>query len=306
MIIDIDDEIRINNDKDNCIVLGNFDGFHIGHQELIKNLINVSKTNNMKPSILLFKEHTRNVLDKNEFKYLTKLSDKIEICKRLGLENIFIIKFENIKDLTPTEFLDFLKNKLNVNGIVVGDDYKFGEFAKGDSSLMKEYCNNNKIFLKVISQIKTKNEIVKSTTIRKMIEDGKVKDANLLLGRPYRINGIVNHGFKRGRKLGFPTANTSIEKGYILPKEGVYLTKTIVDDNEKYNSLSFVGKNITFDGEELKIETYILDYSGDLYGKKISIDFMDFIRNNKKFNDSKDLVNQIKKDIENSRKLLKN
>lgn len=303
MIIDLDNEIK-GICKENCIVLGNFDGFHIGHKELVKKMLDISKNKNLNPSILLFKEHTKSSLDKDEFKYLTTLNDKIEICKQLGLDNIFIINFDNIKTLSPIEFLDFLKDKLNIKGIVVGDDYTFGNFAKGDILLMKEYCEQNQIVLNTISQVKIKNNIIKSTNIRILIEEGKVEDAAVLLGRPYKINGIVNHGFKRGRKLGFPTANISIERGYILPKEGVYLTKTITEKNEVYNSLSFVGKNITFNEEELKIETYILDFSDDLYGKEISIEFMNFIRDNKKFDDPKDLVNQIKIDIENSRKLI--
>lgn len=305
MIIDLDNEIK-GITKDNCIVLGNFDGFHIGHQKLIKKLLEVSENKNLNPSILLFKEHTKSALDNDEFKYLTKLNDKIDICKQLGLDNIFIVNFENIKSLTPIEFLNFLKDKLNVKGIIVGDDYTFGEFARGDIQLMKEYCGKNQILLNTIAQVKLKDNIIKSTNIRNLIEDGKVEEAAILLGRPYKINGIVNHGYKRGRKLGFPTANISIERGYILPKEGVYLTKTITDDKKEYNSLSFVGKNITFNEEELKIETYILDYTGDLYGKEICIEFMNFIRSNKKFNDPKDLVNQINMDIEYSRKLLKN
>lgn len=305
MIIDLDNEIK-GITKDNCIVLGNFDGFHIGHQELIKKLLEVSEIKNLNPSILLFKEHTKSALDKDEFKYLTKLNDKIDICKQHGLSNIFIITFDNIKSLAPIEFLNFLKDKLNVKGIIVGDDYTFGEFARGDIQLMKEYCDKNQILLNTIAQVKLNDNIIKSTNIRNLIEDGKVEEAAILLGRPYKINGIVNHGYKRGRKLGFPTANISIERGYILPKEGVYLTKTITDDKKEYNSLSFVGKNITFNEEELKIETYILDYTGDLYGKEICIEFMNFIRSNKKFNDPKDLVNQINMDIEYSRKLLKN
>ncbi|WP_237036330.1 bifunctional riboflavin kinase/FAD synthetase [Mediannikoviicoccus vaginalis] len=305
MIIDLDKKIN-GIDKDNCIVLGNFDGFHIGHQELIKKLLEVSESKKLNPSILLFKEHTKSALDKDEFKYLTKLDDKIDICKQFGLDNIFIINFDNIKSLTPIEFLNFLKDKLNVKGIIVGDDYTFGEFAKGDIQFMKEYCYKNKILFNTITQVKLEGNIIKSTNIRSLIEDGKVEEAAIFLGRPYKINGIVNHGFKRGRKLGFPTANISIERGYILPKEGVYLTKTITDDKKEYNSLSFVGKNITFNEEELKIETYILDFSGDLYGKEIYIEFMNFIRSNKKFDDPKDLVNQINMDIEKSRKLLKN
>lgn len=305
MIIDLDKKIN-GIDKDNCIVLGNFDGFHIGHQELIKKLLEVSESKKLNPSILLFKEHTKSALDKDEFKYLTKLDDKIDICKHLGLDNIFIINFDNIKSLTPIEFLNFLKDKLNVKGIIVGDDYKFGEFAKGDIQFMKEYCYKNKILFNTITQVKLEGNIIKSTNIRSLIEDGKVEEAAIFLGRLYKINGIVNHGFKRGRKLGFPTANISIDRKYILPKEGVYLTKTITDDKKEYNSLSFVGKNITFNEEELKIETYILDFSGDLYGKEIYIEFMNFIRSNKKFDDPKDLVNQINMDIEKSRKLLKN
>ncbi|WP_300410553.1 bifunctional riboflavin kinase/FAD synthetase [Lagierella sp.] len=301
-------EISKNNFKLNSnfvIALGNFDGFHIGHQSLIDELVEVSKETNLTPSVLLFKEHTKKVLEGKTFKYLTNLDDKIEILKGLKITDVFITDFQDIRNMTPIEFLDFLTKGLNVRAIVVGNDYKFGQFAKGNIKLLSEYCNENGLYLKILNQVETLDSPVKSTNIRKLIQSGKVREAKELLGRPYRVTGTVNHGYKRGRTLGFPTANITDLFDYILPKEGVYLTKTYIDGFvEFYYSLSFVGKNITFSEDELKIETYILDFDGDLYGKKLKIEFLDFIRDNIKFKNAEDLTIQIHKDIETARNIL--
>ncbi len=292
--------------KDNFVIaLGNFDGFHIGHQSLIHELLKASKESNLTPSVLLFKEHTKNVLEDTPFKYLTNLNDKIEILQDLGIEDVFVADFQDIRNLTPEEFLEFLSNNLNVMGIVVGNDYKFGKFASGDIDFLSYYCEENNLYLKVLNQVETMDSPIKSTNIRNLIKSGKVAQAKELLGRPYRVRGNVDHGYKRGRTLGFPTANISDLKDYILPKEGVYLTKTYIEGYKyPYYSLSFVGKNITFLENELKVETYILDFNGDLYGKELKLEFLDFIRDNIKFNNAEDLSNQINKDIETARNLL--
>lgn len=304
MIFDLDKE-KYNLTEDFCIALGNFDGLHLGHQCIIKQLIKMSKAKNCHPSVLLFKEHTKTALEKKEFKSLTKLEDKIELLNSMGINNIFLIDFNNIKNLSPDEFLNNLKNELNIVGIVVGNDYKFGKAASGNIEYLKKFCELNNICLNTLEQVQLGETPIKSTNIRNLIQIGNVRDASTLLGRPYQISGTVTHGYHRGRLLGFPTANTSDLNGYILPKEGVYLTKTrIIDLNEEYYSLSFVGKNVTFNENEIKIETYILDYNGDVYGKKIAIKFLDFIRDNIKFNSTEELVSQIFKDTENARKLI--
>lgn len=303
-IINILEDFKI---KDNVILaLGNFDGIHKGHRELIKYVKDISREQDNKSSILLFNEHTKDVLNPNDLvAKLTNTEDKIEILSEIGIDYIFMVDFEDIKSVMPDQFITLLKNRLNCKGIVVGKDYRFGKNAQGDIETLKKLCENNGLILQVVDSVKENNIIVKSTIIRNYIKNSKLNEANKLLCRNYSIKGKVVHGEKRGRLLGFPTANIVNEFNYILPYEGVYYTKTSIEgDNRKYDSLSFVGKNLTFNEYSEKIETYIFDFNDDIYGKIIKIEFINFIRINYKFDSKEELIKQMWKDVESANKLI--
>ncbi|QQK07627.1 bifunctional riboflavin kinase/FAD synthetase [Miniphocaeibacter halophilus] len=289
--------------KDNIVFgLGNFDGIHRGHRFLIERVKEISTNYKYKSGILLFTQHTKDILNPNNpTPKLTSTNDKIDILSKLNIDYVFLINFRTISNLLPSEFITLLINQLNCKGIVVGNDYRFGKKAAGDINLLKELCYENKIILNIIDTIKDKNINIKSTNIRKYINEGMIIEANKLLGRNYFITGNVIHGEKRGRELGFPTANMINDYNYVLPREGVYYTKTTIiskNSEKKYDSLSFIGNNITFNEFDKKIETFIFDFSHNIYGEIIRVEFIDFIRQNFKFNSKLELINQMNKDVE--------
>lgn len=285
----------------NAVALGNFDGVHIGHQELINSNINEAKKRNLKSTVLVFRNHTKEILKKNgdsKIQLLTSFDQKIDILKGFGLDTLYIADFnENLMKLSPEEFVDnILLKKLNTKLVTVGFNYRFGYKASGDVELLKKIGLDKGIDVNIIPPVYVGHEIVSSTAIRNSIKAGDIKKANRFLGRNFTIIGSVVKGKNRGRKLGFPTANIKLIDNYVLPKQGVYITNTIVD-GEKLISLTNIGYNPTFNEDELKIETYILDFNGNLYGKTLQIQFIDFIRDDVKFNTAQELIEQIEKDV---------
>jgi riboflavin kinase/FMN adenylyltransferase len=285
----------------NAVALGNFDGVHIGHQELINSNINEAKKRNLKSTVLVFRNHTKEILKKNgdsKIQLLTSFDQKIDILKGFGLDTLYIADFnENLMKLSPEEFVDnILLKKLNTKLVTVGFNYRFGYKASGDVELLKKIGLDKGIDVNIMPPVYVGDEIVSSTAIRNSIKAGDIKKANRFLGRNFTIIGSVVKGKNRGRKLGFPTANIKLIDNYVLPKQGVYITNTIVD-GEKLISLTNIGYNPTFNEDELKIETYILDFNGNLYGKTLQIQFIDFIRDDVKFNTAQELIEQIEKDV---------
>ena len=295
-IINISDykEIRFST----AIVLGNFDGLHLGHQELIKTMVKRSKELGLVPSLFLFSQHTKNVTEKNGPKMITANEQKIRLAKELGVEIAYILEFnEDVMKLSGEEFIrDIIINKLNGKLIVVGFDYKFGYKASGDASYLIELGSKYDIDIIIVNPIEQGDMVISSSDIRKLISSGEIIRVTELMGRPYSILGKVINGSNRGNKLGFPTANIELLENYILPKNGVYATNTIVN-NKKYLSATNIGNNPTFEENHLKIETFILDFNDNIYGEIIEIEFLDFIRDDLKFHNVDDLIVQMESDI---------
>jgi len=287
--------------KGNAVALGNFDGVHIGHQELIKSNIIEAKKRNLKSAVLVFRNHTKETLKKNsnhKVQLLTNFNQKIDILRGFGLDTIYLANFnEALMKLSPEEFIDkILIKKLNTKLITVGFNYRFGYKASGDVELLKKISIEKEIEVNIMPPVYIEQEIVSSTVIRNSIKAGNIKKAKKFLGRNFSIIGSVIEGKNRGRKLGFPTANIKLHDNYVIPKEGVYVTNTFID-GQKFISLTNIGYNPTFNESELKIETFILDFNGNLYGKTLEIEFIDFIRDDIKFNSAQELINQIEEDV---------
>lgn len=280
-----------------AVSLGNFDGVHLGHQKLMKNNLEISKKYNLEPAVLLFKENTKLRL-KQEKEYMTSLEDKIEILASMGIETFCLIDFdEKFMNLSPREFIsEIINKKLNASYVICGKDYRFGKKASGDIETLDKFEERYDYKTSVVDFEKEEDDNkISSNHIRDIIREGNIKKSNTLLGRNYKIKGRVVDGMKRGRTLNFPTANLDLSFNYVLPVDGVYLTKVIVD-NESYYGLTNVGTNPTFENADRKIETYILDFDQNIYGKDISIEFIDFFRYDIKF-DSKDaLIDQMNSD----------
>ncbi len=292
-----------------AIGLGNFDGFHKGHRDIVEKTIQKAKEYNVKSSILLFKQHTNEVFPHFPRYYINSLEDKIEILEEYGVDYIFTINFTyEFAQLTKEEFiLDFIRKELNAKYIICGPDYTYGKLSKGTVSDLYEMEKTNDIKVFVEDYTMIKDEKISSTTIRKLLYQGRVSEAYKLLNRPYTIRGNVVHGFKIGSKvLGYPTANIETNFRYILPKEGVYLTNLILKNN-KYLSLTSIGTNPTVtDSREIKLETFIIDFDKKIYGEEVKIEFLEWIRDQIKFDSKDELIDQMNKDYQYALKYKKN
>jgi len=280
-----------------AVALGFFDGFHIGHKKLFEIL--TSNANQRKKVVFTFKNHPDKLLGLDT-KYILTNSERLEFFEKYGIDDVYFIEFnKEFMQIDKDRFIeDILIEKLNVSLVVVGYDFTFGYKAEGNSEYLCEKLKNFGRECIVIEPVKYQGQVVSSTLIRNLIMEGNVKLANSMLGFCFFIKGIVKKGNRLGRKMGFPTLNIGFDKNKVVPKRGVYVTNTIID-NQKYLSLTNIGFNPTVSKtESLKIETHVLDFEQQAYGKEITIEFIDFIRDEKKFVNLQELKNQIDKDIE--------
>lgn len=289
---------------DIVVALGNFDGFHIGHQKLISELNNVKLNKGYKSAVFLFVNHTKDLIFNQNFSRIMSFEDKLKKLESFKIDYVFSIDFsEKIKSLTPIEFLDFLTINLNVKHIVVGKDYRFSKNREGNIDFIESYMKEKQLSCTIIEKLSYDNSEISSTKIIEYIKTGKIELANTMLGDYFSIKGKVIQGFQRGRNLGYPTANLDMSFNYVMVKEGVYLTKTIVDGKD-YFSFSSVGHNPTFDNKKSTIESHIFDFHEDIYGKDIELCFLKRLRDNIKFNSIEELIEQLKKDEIKCRELI--
>lgn len=309
------DQIRIydlNSDlpdlEKKVVTLGYFDGVHLGHQKLMKRNVDLSKKYGLTPSILLFKENTSTTV-KDEKRYLSSLEDKVEILSQLGIKTFCLVNFdENFMKLSPKDFIKtIIAEKLNAKIIIVGDDYRFGYKASGNVDTLREYEDIFSYKTDVVDfEMEDDHEKISSGHIRDMVRDGEIARANKYLGRPYKMRGKVIHGKQRGRLLNFPTANLEPSFPYVMPRDGVYLTITNIR-GENYYGLTNIGSNPTFEeGDDKKIETFIFDFNQSIYGENISVEYIEFLRPDYKFNSAEELIAQMDKDKENGLKYIEN
>lgn len=293
------DEYNIEKYNDKKVTaLGNFDGIHLGHQELIKKAIELSKINNISSSAFTFRQHTMKTICKKKFpKLLITNRKKLEEFSKFMLDYAIIFDFnKDFSLLSPENFIkDILIDKLNMKIAVVGENYRFGYRASGDIQLLKSFSKIYDYKVEVIEPVKLNKIIISSSYIRSLIQEGKIEEANKCLGRYFSLEGYVTSGRKVGRKLGFPTANISIDRDYILPLNGVYLTRVKIL-NKYFLGITNVGINPTFNVNNLSVETYIIDFNKNIYGMFIEVEFIKRLRDEIKFNSVEELIEQMKKD----------
>lgn len=283
--------------KESVITIGNFDGLHRGHQVLIKKTTEYAKENNISSIVFTFKNHPVNYFKPNSVKNIITNYEKIELLKSMNVDYIINIPFDEY--MTKISGHDFVKevllDTLGAKKIIVGHDFTFARNKEGNINLLKELSKIYGFELEIVNSIKLDNIRVSSTNIRELISNGDVEKAYKYLGRYYKLSGEVIHARKIGRTIGFPTANISIDKNMIVPKVGIYATKVYID-GEIYYGATNVGYNPTVNGKNLSIETNILEFNDDIYGKIITIEFLERIRDEKKFNGIEELKNQLQKD----------
>lgn len=283
--------------EESVIALGNFDGVHRGHIELIKKAIEDAKKLNIKSSLLLFNEHTDNLVKVGKKEIITTNKTKFEILENLGVDIIYLINFtKEFMAYSPIMFLkDFLAYNLKIRGVVVGYDYTYGYKKSGNV----DFLNKNKELFKsihVIEQVSYEGEKISSSRIRSLIEEGKVKEANNLLSRPYKLIGRIIHAKGLGKKMGYPTANLELVDNFVIPKYGVYDTDIIIN-GKKFKASTNIGTNPTVEHDGIKIEAHILDFDEDIYGEIVELELLEFVRPELKFDSIEELFEQIAKDV---------
>jgi riboflavin kinase/FMN adenylyltransferase len=280
------------------LTIGNYDGVHLGHQEVIKETIRQGKLNKLNTCVLTFDPHPKKVLFNRDFRVIQELEEKCNILALMKIDILINHQFDKaFATLTSDEFVtEVLKKKLNAKHVVIGEDFSCGADSTGNVDDLKITFKNHGITLTVIPPHVHNRREVHSTMIRDMIQDGRIELANEFLFSTYCLSGQVKHGRQKGREIGFPTINFSdVEK--VIPSKGVYFTRALVD-GKYYDSVSNIGTCPTFVGAEVGIETHILDFNDDVYGKHISVYFYKKHREEKTFGDISDLAEQIEKDVE--------
>ena len=281
--------------------IGFFDGVHLAHKELIKKTIEIGNENNLAKAVITFDIHPKSILFDLDYFYLTPLKHKIKLFKEFDLDYIYVIEFSKEKaSLTPFAFIDmYLKN---IDTIVCGFDFKFGVRGSGN---VKTLLHDNRFNTIVVDEVTCEGYKVGSTHIRDLIRSGQVEKVEEVLGDYYSIIGEVIHGAKKGRMIGYPTANI-ITDGYFIPKRGVYVTLTKVKD-KWCQSMTSVGHNPTLNCRiDLSVESNIFDFDDDIYGETIEIKFIKRLRDEIKFNSIEALIKEIDNDKINTVNFFKN
>ncbi len=287
-----------------AVALGTFDGLHAAHMKIINTVKEYATLNNIACGVHTFTEIPANVMGKSGCTRLISNNDKIKLLS--GVDFIYEETFdEKFYSMSPEEFVAYLKNTLNAEAVAAGYNYRFGRNAKGDINTLKSLCSKHSIKVFAVDKTDMDGDRVSSSRIRKLISEGNVKKAARLLNRPYFISGTVEKGFQNGRQMGFPTANLSYKSDMTVPKTGVYMGFCLVDEKRKRAVIN-VGNNPTFKGTKTKIECHLLDFDEYVYDKEMTVEFIDYIREEICFSSKELLMEQIQKDVNITEKELKN
>jgi len=283
------------------LAIGNFDGVHLGHQKIIDELIEYSKIKNCSSAILSFKPHPRQFFSDEcrNFQLITE-EEKICLLDKQGIDHYFSLLFdENIASMSPKDFITkILVEKLHSKHLIVGYDFKFGKERKGNASLLQEQSKTLGFDTNVIQPITSNYNaaVYSSSRIREFIRDGNMEKANSFLGRNWSMKGTVIKGDRRATAMNFPTANL-VPGELIHPKKGVYAIRARCI-NKWSNGIANFGERPTVDGKRLLLEAHLFEFNQDIYGKELTVEFLTFIREEKKFDNFASLAEQIQKDIQ--------
>lgn len=287
-----------------AIALGFFDGVHRGHGELLKMTSKRAEEIGAIPSVLSFDVHPDTLVFNREVPLINSAIGRQEIIKRCyGIDNVVFIHFNRrVMQMSWVDFIENLIEELNIGWIVVGHDFCFGYKGEGTAVRLKAYCEGRGIGCDIISALSIDDIIVSSTYIRQLIADGEIERANEFLGHPHTLSDTVHSGYHLGTKLGTPTINMYFPDGVLVPRHGVYATRVFLDDGQSYCAVSNVGVRPTVgDNNRVNVESYLLDYSGNLYGRQVRLEFLSFIRPEEKFDSVTALGAQIKRDADIAR-----
>ncbi|WP_417557467.1 bifunctional riboflavin kinase/FAD synthetase [Mesoflavibacter zeaxanthinifaciens] len=290
------------------LTIGTFDGVHIGHQKIIKRLVEISEIKNLTPSLLTFFPHPRMVLQKDaNIKLINTIDEKKDILKQFGISNLVIKEFtKEFSRLTAEDFVkNILVDHLKAKHIIIGYDHHFGRNRNANIEDLKQFGNDFDFEVEEISKQDINDVAVSSTKIRAALQEGNIKTANTYLGYNFMLTGKVIDGKKLGQTINYPTANLHIEETYkLIPKHGVYIVKSIIDNITVYGMMN-IGHNPTVNGKHQTIETHFFDFNKDLYGQNLKIELLQRLRDEQKFNSVQELQTQLHIDKKNALEFIK-
>ena len=290
-----------------CVVaIGTFDGVHLGHQKLISRAVELAKEKSVPSVVFTFRNHPLSVLaPEREPLSLSPVEERRRVFAALGVDFVIEEPFTaELAALSAEGFLSFLVERLAPKAVVIGANFSFGAGGLGTPEFLTQRGKELGFSVEAAPLLFLDGDRVSSTRIRALLAAGEVRPAGELLGHPFAIAGVVEHGDERGRKLGFPTVNITPVKGQALPADGVYAVRILCPDGTEWSGVANVGDNPTFGGDPLRIEAHLLDFSGDLYDRRIVVHFIERLREERKFPSAEALVRQIREDERKARKIL--
>ena len=285
-----------------ALAMGVFDGVHTGHAALLEKAKERATEIGGKPSVLSFDEHPDKLVRGIDVPLISNCKSRKDIIKRyFGIEDVVFLRFNKRTMEKPWQnFIEDIVNELNVGWIVVGHDFRCGYKGQGNTDRLREYCEEHGIGFDVIAPVKREGITVSSTYIRELIQAGEAERAMEYMGHPYQISDTVRPGFHLGTRIGTPTINIYFEDNALIPKQGVYASKVYIEDGSEYIAATNVGVRPTVnDGDSrISVESFLLDFSGDLYGKEVRVELFKFIREEIRFENPEELAKQIHRDAE--------
>lgn len=291
-----------NNFPDNTntvVTIGTFDGVHIGHRKILDKLVKTAKKKGLKSVLLTFFPHPRMVVQSdNSIKLINTIEERIDVLSKTELDYLVIQPFDrSFSNLSAFDFVrDVIVDKLNTDTLIIGYDHRFGKNREGDFEQLKDFSHTFDFNIKEIEAQDINNTAVSSTKIRKALASGDIKTANEYLKKPFFVDGLVVKGQQLGNTIGFPTANLEVAKPYkLIPKNGVYIIN-VVHKNKTYFGMLNIGYRPTVSGKTKTIEAHIFNFDQDIYGEDIRLVFLEFLREEQKFNSVEELKEQLKQD----------
>ena len=293
-------------ERETLLTIGVFDGVHLGHRHLIKKLTQQAAGGNLLTGVVTFKSNPKAVLSpRTKLARLTTLEERAGLLKSLGVSLVVPLTFTtDVAALSAREFVVYLKQYLKMRGLIIGPNFALGRHREGNTAALKSLGQELGFTVEVVKPLMLEGTLVSSTAIRGALAHGDMKTVARLLGRYFSLSGPVAAGVERGHILGFPTANMQVDPEQALPENGVYATLAHLGD-EVYQSVTNIGVKPTFGKSERTVEVHILGFTGDLYGKKLTIELVERLRPEMKFAGPEELTAQIKKDVEQAKMILK-
>ena len=302
----IEEELaKVKPQKETLLTVGVFDGVHLGHQRLLTHLRNEAQQRDLLTGVVTFKSHPQKVLSRgSKLLWLSNLETRTNLLRSFGIDVIVTLPFTpQLAELTAREFVQLLKDYLKMRGLVVGPDFALGKNREGSADQLRLLGQEMGFIVEVVPPVVVDGQVISSSAVRLALAQGDMETVEKLFGRPFSLTGQVVTGDRRGRILGFPTANLDVEPEQALPSDGVYVTVAHID-HESLPSVTNIGVRPTFGGGKRLVEAYLLDYEGELREQKLRIDLLDKLRDEKHFDTAEELKAQIRKDVEQARAIL--